>query len=178
MRYTNERKKLLIIIMISFIAINIFACNSIEKKTDLVIDSQVSNIKEEETETTKKEKYPEESIDIDLTTMSATMVKSVVSNINYSYEKYVGQIVKTNGECSIYHDEKNDKYYYTCVFIDSTRCCEVGLEFEPDASYVFPDDYPKDKDFVTVIGVFDYYKEGATTYKVLRDAEFIIMNTN
>ena len=89
-----------------------------------------------------------------------------------SYERYVGQVVKANGECSVYYDEKNDKHYYTCVFIDSTKCCEVGLEFEPDETYIFPDDYPKDKDFVTVVGIFDYYKEGATTYKVLKDAQF------
>ena len=145
-------------------------------KTASVSETKESQVVEDETifetEYVKEVKYPEDKIDIDLTTMSPTMVKSVVSSLNMSYMRYVGQVVKANGECSVYYDEKNDKHYYTCVFIDSTKCCEVGLEFEPDETYIFPDDYPKDKDFVTVVGIFDYYKEGATTYKVLKDAQF------
>ena len=145
-------------------------------KTITKFENDESNLTYEttvnETESEVIVKYPDDKIDIDLTTMSPTMVKSVVSSLNMSYERYVGQVVKANGECSVYYDEKNDKHYYTCVFIDSTKCCEVGLEFEPDETYIFPDDYPKDKDFVTVVGIFDYYKEGATTYKVLKDAQF------
>ncbi|MBQ2205127.1 MAG: hypothetical protein II411_04470 [Lachnospiraceae bacterium] len=165
-RYLN----LTIISLLTLIAFT--GCN----KTASVSETKESQVVEDvtvlETEYIKEVKYPEYKIDIDLTTMSPTMVKSVVSSLNMSYERYVGQIVKANGECSVYHDEKNDKYYYTCIFIDSTKCCEVGLEFEPDETYIFPDDYPKDKDFVTVVGIFDYYKEGATTYKVLKDAQF------
>lgn len=59
-------------------------------KTASVSETKESQVVEDETifetEYVKEVKYPEDKIDIDLTTMSPTMVKSVVSSLNMSYE--------------------------------------------------------------------------------------------
>ena len=56
-------------------------------------------------------------IDIDLTTLSSTMVYSEVYNMMNSPEKYVGKMVRMNGKFAVYkYPERN---YYTCIIKDA-----------------------------------------------------------
>jgi hypothetical protein len=102
--------------------------------------------------------------------MPQKLAYTTANRMNMMSEEYLGQIVKMNGICSIFHDEKRDIYFFTCEINDETACCTLGIEFELLDDYKFPDDFPKENDEVTVVGVFDTYKEGARTYKTLRKA--------
>ena len=121
-------------------------------------------------ETQKGVKNPYDNIDIDLTAMPKKLAYSTANRMNMMSEEYLGQIVKMNGICSIFHDEKRDIYFFTCEINDETACCMLGIEFELLDDYKFPEDFPKENEEVTVVGVFDTYKEGARTYKTLRKA--------
>lgn len=168
--------KLNIMIMLAAV---LFACsdnrglknNSVKS----VLESGVSENTEEMSETTEEEvkskvKNPYDVIDVDLTGMPQKLAYTTANRMNLVSEQYIGQIVKMNGICSIFHDEKRDIYFFTCEINDETACCTLGIEFELVDDYKFPDDYPKEKDEVTVVGIFDTYKEGARTYKTLRKA--------
>ena len=121
-------------------------------------------------ETQSGVKNPYDTIDIDLTAMPKKLAYSTANRMNMMSEEYLGQIVKMNGICSIFHDEKRDIYFFTCEINDETACCMLGIEFELLDEYKFPEDFPKENEEVTVVGVFDTYKEGARTYKTLRRA--------
>ena len=168
--------KLNIMIMLAAV---LFACsdnrgfksNSVKS----VLESGVSENIEEMSEATEEEveskvKNPYDVIDVDLTTMPQKLAYTTANRMNLVSEQYIGQIVKMNGICSIFHDKKRDIYFFTCEINDETACCTLGIEFELVDDYKFPDDYPKEKDEVTVVGIFDTYKEGARTYKTLRKA--------
>lgn len=168
--------KLNIMIMLAAV---LFACsdnrglksNSVKS----VLESGVSENTEEMSEATEEEvkskvKNPYDVIDVDLTAMPQKLAYTTANRMNLVSEQYIGQIVKMNGICSIFHDEKRDIYFFTCEINDETACCTLGIEFELVDDYKFPDDYPKEKDEVTVVGIFDTYKEGARTYKTLRKA--------
>ena len=114
-----------------------------------------------------------ETIDIDLTVMSATMVYSEVYNMLLYPEKYVGKTVKMEGAYSYYYDDEMNCYYYGCIIKDATACCAQGLEFVPGDKYVFPDDFPNEGENVVVVGVFDTYEEGDYYYCTLRNAELL-----
>lgn len=144
-----------------------------------VLESGINGNAEEQLESTSVDetgtvvKNPYDKIDVDLTAMPQKLAYTIANRMNMMSEEYLGQIVKMNGICSIFHDEKRDIYFFTCEINDETACCMLGIEFELLDDYKFPDDYPKEKDEVTVVGVFDTYKEGARTYKTLRKAVIV-----
>ena len=111
-----------------------------------------------------------DGIDVDLTTLSSTMVYSEVYNMMVSPDDYIGKTVKMDGQFALYHDEGTGKYYFACIIADATACCSQGIEFVLIDEYTYPDDYPKEGEKICVIGTFDTYQEGEYTYCTLRDA--------
>lgn len=113
-----------------------------------------------------------EGVDIDLSSLSSTVVYAQVYRMMYYPEEFVGKTIRMEGLYSDFLDEATGKHYYACIIQDATACCAQGVEFEPVDSYSYPDDYPSDGDTVVVEGVFDVYQEGEFNYCTLRDAEF------
>ena len=101
---------------------------------------------------------------------ASTMVYSEVYNMMTKPSDYIGKTVKMAGPLASYHDEASGKWYYACIIQDATACCSQGIEFEL-AGKKAPDGYPTDGSDICVIGVFDTYKEGESTYCTLRNAE-------
>ena len=114
-----------------------------------------------------------ETIDVDLTKLSSTMVYSEVYGMLTNPSDYIGKTVKMNGQFAMYHDEALDQYYFACVIADATACCQQGLEFVLAGDYTYPDDYPALDSEITVIGEFQTYMEGTQQYCHLTNAEFI-----
>lgn len=116
-----------------------------------------------------------ESIDVDLTQLSSTMVYSEVSAMMYEPEQYIGKTVKMRGLFGT--QEYNGEQLFACIVQDATACCAQGLEFELAGNHVYPKDYPKPGTEITVIGTFDSYKEEVEgnyyIYLVLRNARFV-----
>lgn len=115
----------------------------------------------------------EEGIDIDLTTLSATVVYSEVYDMMMMPDEYIGKTIKMGGTYSSFYDEASDKYYFACIIMDATACCAQGIEFVLTDDYVYPDDYPQEDDPICVVGVFDSYVEDGYTYYTLRNAKFV-----
>ena len=112
-----------------------------------------------------------DSVDVDLTTLSSTMVYSEVFNMLSTPEDYLGKSVRMRGAFSVYHDEVTDHYYFACLIADATACCQQGFEFLWEGEHAYPDDYPPLGTEITVTGVFDTYTEGTYTYCQLIHAE-------
>lgn len=109
-------------------------------------------------------------IDLDLTTMSSTMVYSEVYNIMCYPDEYREKCIKMSGTCSIFEDLTTGQLYYACIIQDATQCCQQGIEFNLQDSYIYPDDYPENGQEVTVVGIFETYAEDGVLYCRLRDA--------
>lgn len=106
-----------------------------------------------------------DTIDVDLTQMSSTMVYSEVLNIMQEPSKYLGKVVRMNGTVQVYTDPNTGITYRTCIIQDATACCAQGIEFElGDGSTV------ETGDEVIITGVFDTYMEGKYMYCTLRNA--------
>ncbi len=116
--------------------------------------------------------YDPADIDLDLTTMSATMVYSEVSSMIASPEDYVGLIVKMDGTSASYYDDTTNKTYYACIIKDATACCAQGIEYDLMEEYG-KDAYPADEGFVSVIGEFSTYEEEGQPYITLKNAQLV-----
>lgn len=114
----------------------------------------------------------ENSVDVDLTVLSSTMVYSEVYNVLTNPDTYRGQTVKMSGLFTSYHDDITDDDYFACLIPDATACCSQGIEFQTTDDYSYPDDFPKDGTEITIIGIFDTCKKGMFEYAVLRDTTF------
>lgn len=159
---------------------------SSRKKTDSSVqdgtaggtnDSKAAAVsgKKEKAEKSSANKAPSkpEKVDLDLTTMSSTMVYSEVFNMVTTPENYIGKTVKMRGTYMYYYDEKPDHYYFFCLISDAMACCSQGIEFSLTKDYHYPEDYPKPDDEIAVVGVFDSYEEEGNTYCILRNARLV-----
>lgn len=109
-------------------------------------------------------------IDIDLTTLSSTMVYAEVYNMLSHPDEYEGKKIKMTGQFSCYVDEFRGVNYYTCIIKDAAQCCSQGLEFVPKPKYDYPGDFPVEGGQITVIGKFFTYTEGDFQQCALRNA--------
>lgn len=109
---------------------------------------------------------PEENIDIDLTTLSSTMVYSAVFDMVNSPDGYMGQKVRIHGYHTCYEDPMMGTTYHSCLIPDATACCAQGIEFLLTDPY----GYPEEGQEMTVTGEFDTYTENGIVYCFLRDA--------
>lgn len=114
-----------------------------------------------------------DSIDIDLTALSSTMIYSEVSNMMTTPEDFIGKTVKMTGTMAVYYDEENDVYYEACVIDDATACCQQGLEFQLKGNPDYPDGYPEVDSEITVVGTFNTYDDNGVTYARLENAEIL-----
>lgn len=126
------------------------------------------------TEDVPEKSLDTDTVDVDLTQLSSTMVYSEVYAMATEPEQYIGETVKMQGLFAT--QEYNGARLYACIVQDATACCAQGLEFELAEELVYPDDYPETGAEITVVGTFDFYKEevdGNTyLYLVLRNARF------
>ena len=106
-----------------------------------------------------------EPVDIDLSELSVNMVYSEVYNMMYSPEEYDGKTVRISGLFSaIYENVEENDLRFTCQISDATACCSIGIEFIPDSSLVFPDDFPIDYTRITVRGTLKARQEEIPIY--------------
>lgn len=110
-----------------------------------------------------------DGVDVDLTSMSSTMVYSEVQNMMKHPDEYTGKVVKMKGPFNV--TEIEDKRYYACIIKDATACCSTGIEFEWAGDHTYPDDYPKKDQEITVTGTFNVYTEGKGKYMQLKDSQ-------
>ncbi len=122
------------------------------------------------TEAEEKSAAPSaDGVDIDLTSMSGTMVYSEVLNMQKQPDEYYGKIVKMSGPFNV--TEIEDNRYYACVIKDATACCATGIEFDWAGDHSYPEDYPEKNQEITVIGEFTTYMEGNNKYLQLKNAK-------
>lgn len=99
--------------------------------------------------------------EIDLTSMSSTMVYSYVFNMVNAPNDFIGQRFKIRGTYDEqFWDQTNLTYHYI-VIADATACCAQGLEF------VLTDEsaaYPQPGDEIEISGVFSTYEEEGNLY--------------
>mgnify|MGYP004594406669 CR=1 FL=1 len=99
--------------------------------------------------------------EIDLTSMSSTMVYSYVFNMVSAPDDFIGQRFRIQG---IYDEglwEPTNQMYHYIIIADATACCAQGLEF------VLTDEsaaYPQPGDEIEISGVFSTYEEEGNLY--------------
>lgn len=107
-------------------------------------------------------------VDVDLTTMSSTMVYAEVNQMVSDPGKYMGKTVRMKGAFNVF--EGDGKNYYACLISDATACCAQGIEFDLAEKRKYPDDYPDINSEITVSGEFTTYNEGDQRYCQLKNA--------
>ena len=122
--------------------------------------------------TAANEKIGSAAADVDLTTLSKTVVYSEVYNMMTAPDNYIGKTVKMKGKFSIYTDSEGKGQYFACVIADAAACCSQGLEFVLAGEHKYPNDYPEIGSEITVTGTFQTYMEGESQYCHLVDAKF------
>ena len=109
--------------------------------------------------------------DVDLTTLSSTMVYSEIYNMMYEPDRYVGKRIQMNGQFAAYGNPNTGAVYTVCIIMDATACCSQGLEFVLAGEHSYPAGYPELGTEITVVGTFQTYEENGYMDCHLVDAE-------
>lgn len=113
----------------------------------------------------------EGGIDLDLSSMSGTVVYSQVFQMMTTPEAYVGATIRIRGDLDYFKDEETNREYFAAIIQDATACCAQGIEFVWKGQHSYPGDYPPLGTELTVTGTFDTYEENGNQYIQLLDAD-------
>ncbi len=113
--------------------------------------------------------------DIDLTSLSSTMVYAEVYNMMVDPESYVGKTIKARGEFYVLQNDAPDRNYYMLLIKDALACCAQGLEFFPTNNPQFPDDFPAFSSQIELTGTYTAYDRNGTTFYYLVCNQFTIL---
>lgn len=106
-------------------------------------------------------------VDVDLTTMSSTMVYAEVYNIMQNPQEYLGKTIRVKGIYTTSFYEATGLNYQYVLIVDAAACCQQGLEFIWNGDHTYPDDYPTVGTEIDVTGIFGSYTELDITYYYL-----------
>ena len=107
------------------------------------------------------------AIDIDLSSMSETMMYSYISNMIEKPDDYEGKYIKAKGVHKSYTNNQTHVTYHAILIYDSSTCCSQALEFVLDDDI----DYPSVGKTITIEGTFGTYNEGKNTYCYLNNSK-------
>ena len=118
----------------------------------------VSPALEEETENPAADLQPDSqetpavSVDVDLTTLSSTMVYAEVFNMMMSPDDYIGKTIRMAGIFTVYQDPETKQVYCGVIVEDATACCAQGFDLVMPEERSYPQDYPDPESEITVVG--------------------------
>ena len=125
---------------------------------DSPVFQAVSPALEEETENPAADLQPDSqeapavSVDVDLTTLSSTMVYAEVFNMMMSPDDYIGRTIRMTGIFTVYQDPETKQVYCGVIVEDATACCAQGFDLVMPEERSYPQDYPAPESEITVVG--------------------------
>lgn len=109
----------------------------------------------------QSEERPRADVDIDLTTLSSTVVFSQLYNMLVDPTPYLGTAVRMSGIYIVYSDGSR-----ACLISDEGGCCQEGVHFALREGIP----YPEENSLVTVVGTFGTYYINDVLYCRIYDA--------
>lgn len=164
-------KKILSVLLIMLSACVLFACGEDNAQTEGSSAPQQQTAPTASQGTTKNSTGTK--VDVDLTTMNATMVYSTVYDLLNKSDNYVGKVVKVKGEFRVYYSSETNTYYPAVLIADAAACCSQGMEFLLKGNPKYPDSYPEIGQTITIKGTLENYYEGSDKYVRLAGSELV-----
>ncbi len=109
-----------------------------------------------------------EPVDMDLTTMNATMIYSIIYDLMIKPNDYYGKSFMVDGYFDTMSNDELGTRYFFVVVPDATACCVQGLEFKLPEGKVYPDDFPEPGTDIRVRGVLGSYEELGQSYAYIQ----------
>ena len=107
-------------------------------------------------------------VDLDLSTMSGTIVYSQVYNLMVDPTPYLGKVLRLAGIYTSYEEPALGETYHACLIPDALACCAQGIEFVPAEGEAAP--APQEGEEIVVTGRLERYEEYGLLYLHLVDA--------
>ncbi len=147
--------------------------NTAASQSNTAQDSDKGKKEEEKSDSKQKTKSEADTVDVDLTKLSATMVYSEVFSMMAVPQEYVGKTMKMEGLFAYYKDEQSGQDYFACIIQDATACCAQGIEFELEGNHKYPRDYPNIDELICVQGIFEEYEDHGLKFYRLAHAKMV-----
>jgi hypothetical protein len=121
-------------------------------------------------------KNRDESVDVDLTVLSSTMLSAELNNITSNPNSYMGRSIRVNGIYYAFSFDDTNQYYHYVLTVYGDDCCWEGLEFILNDNHVYPDYSPEEQMKIEVVGIYSNYEEHGQRYYYLAVDEVAVLN--
>ncbi|MBR6913935.1 MAG: hypothetical protein IKN34_09075 [Treponema sp.] len=106
----------------------------------------------------QKKITPTTKINYDFTKLNYNIASGLLFDMLVSPDKYVNKTMKIHGQ---FYSENHDGMRSFAILIwDLTGCCPTGTMVAPLSEMKYPNDFPKNDEFVTVTGFLEKIKSG------------------
>jgi hypothetical protein len=141
-----------------------------------VISTGCADSEDSQTDDSPPDSLSDTQVDVDLTTLNATMLSAYVTNIHVNSSDYLGKSIKVSGLYNSIYLALTDSYFHYVITLDGDECCQEGFEFIFDSDYFDPDDYPPMRSYIEVIGILDTHTEFGYAYARLIVTEMRVLS--
>jgi len=104
-------------------------------------------------------------VDVDLTSLSATVLSAEMMNIIVNSQNYLGQTIRVSGTYDYVIHEPTGEFYHYIITVQGDECCREGFEIILNGDNIGPDDYPARGNPIQVDGVFSRYEGNAAAFR-------------
>ena len=101
----------------------------------------------------QKQVSPSSKVALDFTKMNYNIASGVIFDMMIAPQKYKDKTMKIHGQ--FYTEVHNDKRIFAILIWDLTGCCPTGMTIVPLSSMKYPADFPKQDEYVTVVGTLE-----------------------
>ena len=118
----------------------------------------------------------ESDVDIDLSSLSQTLVQAEYQRIVANADANIGKTILLSGTYQTFIVDDAGNYAHFIIVVQGDECCQLGFEFKREGDYSFPDDYPEQNAVIKIKGVLDTHERFGTTYLYIDADEFSLLN--
>ncbi len=150
--------KKVLFIMLCVVALILTGCGQ-KNTTDTTVNAVATAVPTQTVQTAQAKNS--DTSEINLTSMSSTMVYSYVFNMISTPDDFIGQRFRIRGIYDEQYWDQTKLTYHYIVIADATACCAQGLEFvltDPNAAY------PQVGEEFEISGIFGTYEEEGNLY--------------
>ncbi|MCL2058004.1 MAG: hypothetical protein FWH01_02950 [Oscillospiraceae bacterium] len=106
----------------------------------------------------------EQTVDVDLTKMSGTMVFALIYDMYSKPDDYIDKTVRMSGPYQGIYYEKEQKLYHYLLVDDSSACCQQSLEIRFDGDRAYAGALPENNAYIEIVGVFKSYSDMGSSF--------------
>jgi hypothetical protein len=116
------------------------------------------------------------TVDVDLSAMNSNMTMAALNNIYMAPKDFIGKTIRLNGRYASEYNQNAGTIQHFLLVGSGDDCCVAWVRAVLNSSFINPGDYPSERSWVRMTGVFDRIEEDGYAYYCLSISDIAQLN--